>query len=139
MIDMPHFDTLAYVETLKTAGVPEIHAKAFARAQQKVITECLETTFPNKLATKADLAAVKSELKSEIAAVKSELKSEIAAVKSELKTEIAEVKKDVVQLKIDVAELKTDNKLFKWLFGFIISTLMAIASGVAALVLKIFL
>ena len=124
MIDMAHFDTLTYVETLKTAGVSDTQAKAFARAQQKVITECLETTFPNKLATKSDLTEVKIALRAEI---------------GEVKADVAVLKKDVAALKIDVIGLKADNKLFKWLFGFIISGLIAVFSGVTALVLKTFL
>lgn len=55
-IDMIHFDTLKYVETLQAAGISEPHAKAFSKVQQQVLSECIETTLPNKLATKADLA-----------------------------------------------------------------------------------
>jgi adenosyl cobinamide kinase/adenosyl cobinamide phosphate guanylyltransferase len=127
MIDMPHFDTLQYVETLKTAGVPENQAKAFAKAQQTVISECLETTMPNKLATKADLTNVRTELKADIADVRTELK----AVKTELKADIAEIKVELKEVKANIVDLKADNRLFKWMFGFLLS-------GVGTLVLKSF-
>lgn len=45
------FDTLKYVERLKTAGVSEAHAKAEAEALQDVLGEALDT----QLATKADV------------------------------------------------------------------------------------
>jgi chromosome segregation ATPase len=67
------------------------------------------------VATKADIAElrtelydVRTELKTEIALVRTELKTEIALVRTELKTEIGEVRADVAVLKADVAELKTD-------------------------------
>ncbi|MBI3296637.1 MAG: hypothetical protein HYZ75_00630 [Elusimicrobia bacterium] len=58
-------------------------------------------------ASKADLAAVKSELKGDLAAVKSELKADLAAVKSELKGDLAAVKSE---LKGDLAAVKSELK-----------------------------
>ncbi len=55
------------------------------------------------LATKEDLANVKSELKEDIANVKSELKEDIANVKSELKEDIANTKISLVQWMIAIA------------------------------------
>lgn len=56
---MIYFDTLRYTKTLTAAGVPQAQAEAFAEAQQETFSECLNTT----LATKTDIAEVKTEIK----------------------------------------------------------------------------
>ena len=53
----PDFDTLAYAQTLKAAGVEEKQAEAHAEAAR---------TVRAGLATKADLRELKAELKAEI-------------------------------------------------------------------------
>ncbi|MDR2695270.1 MAG: CCDC90 family protein [Deltaproteobacteria bacterium] len=52
------FDTLGYFEKLKAAGVPEEQAKVQANVMREVIED--------KLATKADLLAVKTELQQQM-------------------------------------------------------------------------
>ncbi|MBI5121593.1 MAG: DUF1640 domain-containing protein [Rhodospirillales bacterium] len=52
------FDTLKFVERLKSAGVPEEHAKAEAEALAGAFSEALET----QISTKADIAGVEREL-----------------------------------------------------------------------------
>lgn len=74
---MVYFDTLQYVQILEKAGVPDKQAEAFAKAQQKAFSECLDTT----LASKKDLLEVKIELRTEI----QEVKDEIREVKTEQK------------------------------------------------------
>lgn len=53
------FDTLKYVEKLRSAGVPEGQAKAMVEAQAAALSESLDTT----LATKADVVRIEAELK----------------------------------------------------------------------------
>ena len=85
------FDTLRYVETLISAGVPAPQAEAGVAA----ITRAFEEWGSGFLATKGGIFDVKSEVfavKSEITELKSEvgeLKSEIAGVRAELKGDIA--------------------------------------------------
>jgi hypothetical protein len=67
------FDTLKYVETLRTAGVPEIQAKAMAEAQREVFAEVSD----NSLATKSDIFGVKQEI--------AEVRHEVVEVKSDIK------------------------------------------------------
>ncbi len=55
---MIYFDTLQYVKTLEASGVPEKQAEAMAKAQQEVLSECLNTT----LATKQDIGDLKNDL-----------------------------------------------------------------------------
>ena len=70
------FDKLAYVDRLKAAGMGEREARALA--------EGLDQALREEVATKTDLAAVKTELAAEIAAVKTQLSTDIAAVKHDI-------------------------------------------------------
>ena len=56
------FDTLKAAETLTAAGIDTAHAKA--------ITNMVHDAMVDTVATKADIAALGTELKAEIAAVK---------------------------------------------------------------------
>lgn len=53
------FDTLKFVERLKSAGVPDAQAKAEAEALSEALAE---TIAIRDLATKADLEVLKSDL-----------------------------------------------------------------------------
>lgn len=118
MIDMIYFDTLKYVETLQASGVSEVQAKAFAKVQQTVLTECLDKVQPDELARKSDIVAVKSDIVA--------VKADIAAVKKELKADIAELKSDNRRLGADVTILKADMRLLKWMMGFVLTGIMGI-------------
>ena len=52
------FDTLAYANRLKSAGIPEQHANAMAEAQKDSLSEAMDTT----LATKGDIARLEAQL-----------------------------------------------------------------------------
>ena len=65
------FDTLKYVKQLESAGVPSAHAEAFANAQREILAEALDSS----LATKADLTAVRSDLKAEIVALRADMQA----------------------------------------------------------------
>src|ERR671911_684287 len=90
------FDKLAYVDRLQAAGMGEREARALA--------EGLDQALREEVATRTDLAAVKTELSVDIAAVKTELSAEIAAVKTELSAEIAAVK---TELSVKIAAVDT--------------------------------
>ena len=100
------FDTLKASRDLKAAGVD-------ARQAEAIVTTMSEA-FDDAVATKANLAEVKTDLKAEIAAVRADLKAEIAAVKADLKAEIVAVKADLMQ---ELAGLKADSKIFKFVFA----------------------
>jgi inorganic triphosphatase YgiF len=91
------FDKLAYVDRLQAAGMGEREARALA--------EGLDQALREEVATRTDLAAVKTELSVDIAAVKTELSVDIAAVKTELSVEIAAVK---TELSAEIAAVKTE-------------------------------
>jgi hypothetical protein len=71
------FDTLRYVEKMRSAGVSEEQAKAGAEALSAAFSEATSGV----LATKDDIVSVKME----VVAVRTDLKVEIADVKSDLK------------------------------------------------------
>jgi hypothetical protein len=98
------FDKLAYVDRLQAAGMGEREARALA--------EGLDQALREEVATRTDLAAVKTELSADIAAVKSELKSDIATVRTDLSADIAAVRTD---LSADIAAVKHD--MLRWMVG----------------------
>src|SRR6185503_19946974 len=89
------FDKLAYVDRLKAAGVGEREARALA--------EGLDQALREEVATKSDLAAVKTDLAANIAAVKAELAADIAAVRTDLSAEIAAVRTAVAAVRTELA------------------------------------
>ena len=72
-------DTLSISKRLKGAGMNESQAEAVAEAIHGNISAATA-----HLATKDDLAAVKSQLEARISSVKSELSTDIAALESRL-------------------------------------------------------
>ena len=94
------FDKLAYVDRLKAAGMGEREARALA--------EGLDQALREEVATRTDLAAVKTDLAADIAAVRTDL----AAVKTELAAEIVAVR---TELKADIAAVKHD--MLRWMVG----------------------
>ena len=80
-------------EALVSAGAPEDKAKAAAGA----------IPIARDIATKQDLADLRTELKQDIAELRTELKQDIAELRTELKQ--------------DIAELKSDLKIMKFVYG----------------------
>jgi len=89
-------DTLRLSRTLRDKG-------NFTSEQAEALAEALSEASQGDLASKADLAPVRSE----IGDLKTELKTEIADVRSDLKTAVAEVR---TVLKAEIAELRTELK-----------------------------
>ncbi|MDP2794727.1 MAG: hypothetical protein Q8O25_11740 [Sulfurisoma sp.] len=72
------FDTLKFAERLEKAGLTREQAHAFAEAQKDVFAEALDSS----VATKGDIA----EVKTEIVALRGDIKAELAAVRGEMGT-----------------------------------------------------
>lgn len=70
------FDTVKFVEKLEAAGVPHAQAKATAEAFAEATSQ--------ELATKADLAAVKTDLETKIEKAERRLEAKIEATKAEI-------------------------------------------------------
>lgn len=93
-------DTHGFVKRLISSGFTEAQAETLADAQLKFLEA--------RLATKDDLRDLREELKAEIASVHAELKAEIADVRAELKAEIAELRAEIVQIKAELALMKSE-------------------------------
>ena len=137
----PMFDTYELVQYLIMEGAfkqaqAEAIIKTVKASRDAVITaeqlyDIIRKEQAN-LATKADVAEVRSEMKTEIAEVKteiaevkteiSEVKTEIAEVRTEVKTEIAEVKievkTEIAKVRTEMSEMKVD--IIKWVVGLLL-------------------
>jgi hypothetical protein len=80
------FDTLRLSRTLRDKG-------HFSAEQAETLAEALGEAVQGDLATKADLAA----LRADVAALKSELKGDLAGLESKLEARIAEAKADILK------------------------------------------
>ena len=123
-------DTLTTYEAIAAAGIDDRGARAISKA----IADSVAANHA-ELATKADLLAVKSELRAEIAALRTELKVEIAALRTELKTDLA-----ALEAKLDarIAELReliasTQNRTIIWNFGMLVTFAGVIIAGIKLL------
>ena len=111
------FDTLKASDTLKAAGIEAKQAEA--------IVHTMAGAFEDTVATRSDVAAVRSDLKTEIGAVRADMdklessvKTDIAEVKASLKADIAVVRADMDKLE---ASIRGDIKLLKWMIGVILA------------------
>jgi len=123
------FDKLAYVDRLKAAGMGEREARALAEGLDQALREEVATRTDlaavktelaaDIVAVRTDLAAVKTELAADIVAVRTDLAADIAAVRTELaavKTELAaEIVAVRTELKADIAAVKHD--MLRWMVG----------------------
>lgn len=103
------FDTLRYVEKLKSAGMPEAHAKASAEA----LSTALEQSMSNTLATKDDIYAVKEDIRA--------VKNDMNIMKTELQS----------MFKADIGQIRAEQKVMQWMLG-------TIVVGVISLIAKSF-
>jgi hypothetical protein len=89
-------------------------------------------TMPH-LATKADLAESRAELKGDISALRTEMKSDISALRTEMKSDISalrdETKSDIGAIRLELAE--KPSKTYMW--GVLAVLITAYGAGLAAL------
>lgn len=101
------FDKLAYVDRLQAAGMGEREARALA--------EGLDQALREEVATKTEVASVRTELSADIAAVRTELaavRAELAAVRTELTADIAALSHELR------AEMQTvKHNMLRWMVG----------------------
>lgn len=116
MVMAVQFDTLRYVEKLRSGGVPEGQAKAGAEALAMALGEWVSTS----LATKADFHEIKGEI--------ADIKVETAQIKGDLRGFRTESKGDLAALD---ARLSGEITLLKWM-------LVTVLAGVGSLVSKAF-
>lgn len=91
------FNTHEVIQELQDLGFPTAQAVGLTAVLLKTAQASQE-----QLATKLDLAEVRTELKTEIAALRTELKTEIATLKGELRAEIRDAKNSALTWTIGV-------------------------------------
>jgi ribosomal protein L29 len=121
---------LEIFDALRSAGVAEGPARS--------AVEALDAEFERRdatLASRADIADLRGELKIEIADLRGELKVEIADLRSELKIEIADLRIEVAglrsEVKIEVASLRSQvadakSELIRWVAALFTAQIVAI-------------
>jgi hypothetical protein len=92
------------------------------KAAEHVAAEIFDAIREN-VATKADLAELRGELKRDIVELRAELKGDIAALRAELKSDIAALR---TELKSDVAAGKAE--ILKWMFAQTVVTIGGLAA-----------
>ena len=129
------FDTHAVARALTEADLTPAQADAITDAVRLAAEHDAAAIDVETLATKSDVAGVKSDLaafgfslKSDIAAFGSSLKSDIAAFGSFLKSDVAGLKSDVASLEARMSARisEQETRLIKWMAG--------VGVGVAGLV-----
>ena len=88
------FDTYAAAKRLRDAGFDERQAEAAVSMVRDAAGADRE-----HLATKADLAELKAELKGDVEALRAATKADLAELKGDLKADLAELKGDVEALR----------------------------------------
>lgn len=105
------FNQFAYADRLKRGGFTDEQARASAEALSDALSEAV--------ATKSDIAELRTEVKGEIAELRGEIaefKSEFNAFKAEVKAEFAtiraEAKAETATLRTEIAASKND--IIRW-------------------------
>jgi hypothetical protein len=109
-------DTHRIVKRLRDAGLPEAHAEV----RTDILRETRELDL-SQLATKADVAALKGELRSDFAELRAELKGDLAALRADLNGDSealrGELRGDIAalraELKADIEALRGEMKLLE--------------------------
>lgn len=116
------YNALRYIKNLEDVGIPREQAEA----QVQLVID----SFQDNVATKTDMA----QLRTEMADLRAELRTEMADLRAELKTEMAdlraEVKTEIAGIHGKLLELKTDL-IFK------LGGLIVICTGALGILMKI--
>ncbi len=116
------FDTHAAVRALEEAGMDTPQAEA--------VTETVRTAVVQGVATKADIADLRTEVKTDIADLRTEVKADIADLRTEVKADIADLRTEV---KADIADLRTDLEKLRadltWRMVLVVGALLALATA----------
>ena len=126
-------DTLRVAKRLREAGFTEPQAQAVIAAVQ-------EGTAGADLATKVDVAELRTELKAELAELRAELKAGLAELRTELKAELADLRSELRQaelrLEAKIETMKADilNRVFGLILGALVVNIVAIVGAMFAVV-----
>jgi chromosome segregation ATPase len=129
------FNALKYIKTLEGVGFPREQAEA----QVQLVIDSFQENVATKSdlaelrsATKSDLAELRSATKSDLAELRSEfaeLRSDFAELRSELKSEAAKLKTEFADQSSKIAEMKTD-------LVFRLGSIIVLCTGVLGFLIK---
>lgn len=111
-------DTLKLAKRLRQANFTETQAEALAEA-------VAEATVEN-VATKPDIAELRTELKQDIAELRTELKQDIAELRAELKQDIANLHQEIDSLRVEMAAL--ESRMLRWMGAGFAATIAVLAA-----------
>lgn len=142
------FNALKYTEELEKAGFNRNQAEASVRLLVDVMNENFATKADlNELrsATQSDIFALKSELKADITELRNELKGDIVGLRNELKGDISELRNELKgeikelrsEVKSEVMRLESSIKEMEYKLTIKLGSMMALAIGVTATLVKI--
>ena len=100
------FDTLEAADALTRAGLTEPQAKAIVATMRRAVSD--------GVATKGDVTELRTELKGDIGELRTELKGDIGELRAELKGDIGAVKAELWAV--------------KWVLGFVLAVVLAMAA-----------
>nr|VFK08718.1 MAG: Protein of unknown function (DUF1640) [Candidatus Kentron sp. LPFa]VFK25830.1 MAG: Protein of unknown function (DUF1640) [Candidatus Kentron sp. LPFa]VFK65953.1 MAG: Protein of unknown function (DUF1640) [Candidatus Kentron sp. UNK]VFK70593.1 MAG: Protein of unknown function (DUF1640) [Candidatus Kentron sp. UNK] len=110
------FNTLKFVNRLKSVDIPERQAEAHAEVMEEVLSSATEG-----LATNADIQDVRgemrelrSELKGEMLELRNELKGEMLGLRNELKGEVLELRSEIREVRSEVHALDSKMDSIRW-------------------------
>ena len=106
-------DTLKFAKRLREAGFSDPQAEA-------VIATVQEASESADLATKADLAGLRTELKAEIGALRTELEAAVREAELRLEAKIEAIKADIL------------NRVFGLILGTLVVNIVAIVGAMFA-------
>ena len=101
---MNNIEVIGTTQVLKDAGVEPVQAEAIAKvvvakrddlATKSDIAELKTDIEALRTSTKSDISSLRTELKSDIESLRISTKSDISSLRSELKSDIAELKSDI--------------------------------------------
>ncbi|WPY00257.1 DUF1640 domain-containing protein [Candidatus Trichorickettsia mobilis] len=111
------------VNKLITIGLTNNQVELVTEIVDQFVTKNEFNDISKILATKTDLAELKTEFKSDIFELRTEFKSDIADLRAEFKSDIANLK---TELKGDIATIKID--MLKWLLPFLLTIIGLVMS-----------
>ena len=115
------FDRLLYVDTLKSAGVPEDQARAHASALQTALLDTVATKDDIAIlrtdinALRGDMEKLEISLRGDMGKLETSLRGEMRNIDTALRGEIAKLD---ASLRGEMAAQKTD--ILRWMFGMMI-------------------
>ncbi|MBS7805101.1 DUF1640 domain-containing protein [Rhizobiales bacterium TNE-4] len=115
------FDRLLYVDTLKSAGVPEDQARAHASALQTALLDTVATKDDIAIlrtdinALRGDMEKLEISLRGDMGKLETSLRGEMRNIDTTLRGEIAKLD---ASLRGEMAAQKTD--ILRWMFGMMI-------------------